>query len=58
MTNELKDLILIFEDSDKEIFRSKVNFQLNKGYKLVVSNCSYDTNHSCPIYQAILFKES
>lgn len=56
MTNEL-DKILVFEESDKNIFRSVVNFKLQRGYKLRCSSCSYDTENSCSMYQAILYRE-
>ena len=56
MTNELEK-ILVFEESDKDIFRSMVNFKLQRGYKLSCSSCSYDTENSCSMYQAILYRE-
>jgi len=51
--------IIVIEESDKDIFETKVNKYLLEGYKILSTNCAAIEMYEemCRIYQAILYKE-
>lgn len=56
----LKKYIKIVENCDKGNFTAEVNILLNKGYKILSTNCCVINSEAydfCSCFQAILLKE-
>ena len=51
--------VIVVEESDKDIFETKVNKYLLEGYKILSTNCGFiddDQYNYCSVLQAILYK--